>query len=59
MLITSGVAVVLRIRAIANDKQLDVFKQAAVSPETLTLVTIDLVERLTQLHTTALEFNVH
>ncbi len=54
-----GVGVVLRQRAVGDDEELHVLKQARPRPERVTLVAPDLVERLANVHAASLEFNVH
>ena len=53
------VGVVLRQRAVADHEQLDVLEQAGVGPEAVALVAVDLVERLADVDTAALELDVH
>ena len=38
---------------------MDVLEQAGACPETVTLVAVDLVERFTDVHPAAFEFDVH
>ncbi len=57
--VASAVGVVLRQRAIADHKQLHILEQARARPEAVTLVTIDLVERLADVHATPLQLDVH
>ena len=58
MLAAGGVGVVLGERAVGDDEQLNVVEQAAARPETVPLVPVDLVERLTDVHAPAFEFDV-
>lgn len=53
-----NVAVVLRERAVRYDEQLDVSEQDGAGPETVALVAVNLVKRLTDVHTATLEFDV-
>ena len=59
VLAPGGVGVVLGERAIGDDEQLNVLKQTAARPETVPLVPVDLVERLTDVHAPAFELDVH
>lgn len=52
--LASRVRVVLRMRAVGDDEELDVLEQPGVRPERLALVAVDLVERLLERDTTAL-----
>ena len=54
-----GVGIVLRMRAVGDDKNLDVFKKAARSPEAVALVALDLVERLADGHAAPFEFDMY
>src|SRR5690606_19271431 len=54
----NGVAVVLRERAVGDDEQLHVLEQPRPSPEAVALVTVDLVERLPDVDTPALDLDV-
>ena len=53
-----GVGIILRVGAVGDDENLDVFKQAARSPEAVALVALDLVERLADGHAAPLEFHM-
>ena len=59
MLGANRIAVVLRQRAIADHEQLHILKQTGTSPERFTLIAVNLIERLTQINTTALQFHMH
>ena len=59
VLAPGGVGVVLGECAVGDDEQLDVLKQTAARPEAVPLVPVDLVERLTDVHAPAFEFDVH
>lgn len=59
MLATCSVGVVLRQRAVTDDEQLDVFEEAGPCPEAVALVAINLVKRLADVHTAALELHMH
>ena len=54
-----GVRVVLRQCAVRNHEQLHVLEQAGPVPETVALVTADLVERLTDVDPTTLQLDMH
>ncbi len=57
--VAGGVAVVLRQRAVADHEQLYVLEQPRVGPEAVALVAVDLVERLADVDTAALQLDVH
>src|SRR5699024_4908532 len=57
--LASRIRVVLRQRAITNNKELYIFEQARPGPKTIALVAINLVESFTNIDPTALEFDVH
>ena len=59
MAVAGGVAVVLRERAVADHKELDVFEQATARPEAFALVPVDLVERFANIYAASLEFDVN
>ena len=54
-----GVAVILSMCAVGNNKQLHIFKKSRRSPKTFSAITIDLIERLGNSHATALELDMH
>ena len=53
-----GVAVILRLRAVADDEQLHVLEQAAACPEALAVVAVDLVERFLDVNAPAFQLYV-
>ena len=55
---TGGVAIVFGERAVGDDEDLDILKQAASRPEALAVVSVDLVEGLFDVNPTTFEFNV-
>ena len=54
-----GVGIILRVGAVGDDENLDVFKKAACCPESVALVALDLVERLADGHAAPLEFDMY
>ena len=58
VLAAGRVGVVLGQRAVADDEELDVLEQPGAGPEAVPLVAVDLVERLADVDTTALELDV-
>ena len=54
-----GVGIILRVGAVGDDENLDIFKQAACCPEAVALVALDLVERLADGHTAPLELDMY
>ena len=54
-----GVGIILRVGAVGDDENLDVFKKAACCPEAVALVALDLVERLADGHAAPLEFDMY
>ena len=57
--VSCRVGVVLGLGPIGDDEQLHVLKQPTARPETVPLVTVDLVECFTNRHPTPLQFNVN
>ena len=55
---SSAVRVVFGIRAIGDNKNLHILKQSAASLKRLTLITVNLIERLTNWNTTAFQLNM-
>ena len=55
---TGGVAVILRLRAVADYEQLHVLKQSTSCPEALAVVAVDLVERFLDVHAPAFQLHV-
>ena len=53
------IGIILCIRAVGNDKDLNVFKQSARCPKAVTLIPFDLIEGLAELYAAALEFNMY
>ena len=56
---TSAVGVVLRISAVGDDEDLHVFVQSAACPKAISLVTVNLVERLSNRYATAFQLDVY
>lgn len=54
-----GVGIILRVGAVGDDENLDVFKKAAGCPETVALVALDLVERLADGHAAPLQLDMY
>ena len=54
-----GVGIILRVGAVGDDENLDIFKQAACCPEAVALVALDLVERLADGHAAPLELDMY
>ena len=54
-----GVGIILRVGAVGDDENLDIFKQAACRPEAVTLVALDLVERLADGHAAAFQLDMY
>lgn len=59
MAVARGVAIILGMRSVGNDKYLHIFKQPAFSPKTVALVAVDLIERFPYCHTAAFEFDMN
>ena len=57
--VTRGVGVILGVRSIGDNEQLDVFKQSAIRPKRIITVSLDLIESLTYRHTSTLEFDMY
>ena len=58
--IPSGtVGIILCVRTIGNNKNLNVFIQSASCPERIPLVAVNLVERLTDGYTSTFQLNMH
>ena len=57
--VAGGVGVIAGEGAVADDEELDVFKEAAARPERIALVAVNLIEGFLEVHATLLEFNVH
>ena len=56
---SGGVGIILRVRAVGDDENLDIFKQAACCPEAVALVALDLVERLADGHAAPLQLDMY
>jgi len=56
---TGAVRVILRVGAIGDDKNLYIFIQSAACPKAISLVTVNLVERLSNRHATAFQLDMH
>ena len=54
-----GVGIILRVRAVGNDKYLHILIKTAGRPKAVALVALDLVERLADGDTAALEFDMY
>ena len=54
-----AVRVILGVRAVADHKDLDIFKQAAAGPEGIPLISLDLVERFADCDAATLELDMH
>ena len=54
-----GVGIILRVGAVGDDENLDVFKKAACCPESVALVALDLVERLADGHAAPLQLDMY
>lgn len=54
-----GVGIILRVGAVGDDENLDVFKKPACCPEAVALVALDLVERLADGHAAAFELDMY
>ena len=57
--VTSRVGVILSVRSIGDNEQLDVFKQPTVRPKRIIAVSLDLIESLTYRHTSTFEFDMY
>ena len=57
--IAGGVGVILGIRAVGDHKDLHILIQSAPCPETVPLIPVDLIERLTDRNAPALQLNMH
>ena len=53
-----GVGVIFGVGPVGDNKDLDIFIQAAAGPETVPLVAVYLVEGFTELNTPSFEFNM-
>ena len=53
-----AVGIILGVRAVTDHKDLDILKQTASCPEGISLITVDLVERLADCHATALQLHM-
>lgn len=54
-----GIGIILRVGAVGDDENLDVFKKAACRPEAVALVALDLVERLADGHAAPLQLDMY
>ena len=57
--VTRGVGVILGVRTIGDNEQLDILKQSAIRPKRIIAVSLDLIESLTYRHTSTLEFDMY
>lgn len=53
-----GVGVILGVRAVGDDEDLHIVKQAAARPEAVSLVAVDLIKRLPDSHAPALQLDM-
>ena len=51
-----SIGIIFRIRAIRDNKNLHILIQSAPTPKTVTLITINLIERLSDCHSTSFQF---
>ena len=58
-IMTGTVRVILRIRPVADNKDLDKLKQAAPCPERISLIPVDLIKRLPDWHSTTFQLNMY
>ena len=49
---TCSIGIILRVRAVGDNKYLHILKKTAACPKTVTLIAVYLIERLTDRHTT-------
>lgn len=54
-----SVGIIFRVGAVGDDENLDIFKKAACCPEAVTLVALDLVERLADGHAAAFQLDMY
>ena len=54
-----GVGIIAGVRAVRDNKDLNVFIQARAGPKAVTLITVNLVESLAEGHSAPLEFDMH
>ena len=59
VLSSSGIAVVLGMRAVGDDKDLYVFKKPRTCPKTLALVAVNLVKSFLQCYATAFKLDMY
>ena len=59
MTVSGGIAVVLGLRAVADDEDLHVLVERATCPERFSAVAVDLVEGFLQAHASAFQFDVN
>ena len=55
---SGAVGIIFCVRTIGNDKNLNILIQSASSPERIPLITIDLIESLTNRNTSAFQFDM-
>ena len=54
-----GVGIILGMRTVANDENLYIFVKPAVCPKTVSLITVNLIERFFQRDATAFQFDMY
>ena len=57
--VTRRVGVILGVRTIGDNEQLDIFKQSAICPERIIAVSLDLIESFPNRHTSTFEFDMY
>ena len=56
---SGAVGIVLSVSTITDDKNLNILKQSATSPERISLIAVDLIERFTDSNTAPLKFDMN
>ena len=56
---TGSIGIILCVCTVRDNKYLNILIQSAACPETVTLITVDLIESFTNLHATPFQFNMH
>ena len=59
MVEAGGIRVILCVSSVGYDENLHIFIQSAACPETISLIAVNLVERLFELDTSPLQFYMH
>ena len=57
--VTGRVGVILGVRSIRDNEQLDILKQSAICPERIIAVSLDLIESFPNRHTSTFEFDMY